>query len=289
MWFGLEQIRYLDAVSRLGSLGAASEELKRAKSAISKGLSNLEEQLGFELLDRSEYRLKITPKGTFFLQRAQELLISSKKLKELAKLIASDMELKVSISASELYPIDPLIMLLAKLRSNYPETEIEFRRETMSSLELLSDDIVNIAFTEQKLDSLEFESKALMNLELPIYLSSNHSFWDDSKASIESLRDIPNIVQASTIQTSNNASQHTGKKWRVNELDAKTKLIAAGLGWGRLPPHKSKDLEESGVIRRFTPANEPIKLTHYICHKRGRELGPVSKFIWNYFGEEQPS
>lgn len=62
MWT-LKQFNYLITIVETGGFIAASEKLFIAQSALSRQIKNLEEELGFEIFDRSEKKIKLTPAG----------------------------------------------------------------------------------------------------------------------------------------------------------------------------------------------------------------------------------
>ena len=64
----------LEAVDRLGSASAAAEELSLTQSAISRQLKSMEEQLGIELIQRSQMRLHLTPAAKEYVQVARTAL-----------------------------------------------------------------------------------------------------------------------------------------------------------------------------------------------------------------------
>ncbi|MDH0564254.1 LysR family transcriptional regulator [Acinetobacter courvalinii] len=62
MWT-LKQFNYLITIVETGGFIAASEKLFIAQSALSRQIKNLEEELGFEIFDRSEKKIKLTVAG----------------------------------------------------------------------------------------------------------------------------------------------------------------------------------------------------------------------------------
>ncbi|WP_170575857.1 LysR substrate-binding domain-containing protein [Ruegeria atlantica] len=64
----------LEAVDRLGSASAAAEELSLTQSAISRQLKAMEQQLGVDLIQRSQMRLHLTPVGQEYVQVARAAL-----------------------------------------------------------------------------------------------------------------------------------------------------------------------------------------------------------------------
>ncbi|SDX54396.1 DNA-binding transcriptional regulator, LysR family [Ruegeria halocynthiae] len=75
----------LEAVDRLGSASAAAAELSLTQSAISRQLKTMEDQLGVQLIERSQMRLHLTPAAKDYVQIArsavQELAQAALKLK----------------------------------------------------------------------------------------------------------------------------------------------------------------------------------------------------------------
>ncbi len=75
----------LEAVDRLGSASAAAEELSLTQSAISRQLKTVEDQLGVQLIERSQMRLHLTPAAKDYVQTArvslQDLAQAALKLK----------------------------------------------------------------------------------------------------------------------------------------------------------------------------------------------------------------
>ncbi len=64
----------LEAVDRLGSASAAAQELSLTQSAISRQLKAAEDQLGIELIERSQMRLRLTPAAKDYAETARASL-----------------------------------------------------------------------------------------------------------------------------------------------------------------------------------------------------------------------
>ncbi|MEH6818057.1 MAG: LysR family transcriptional regulator, partial [Pseudoalteromonas distincta] len=84
----LNQLIILDAIVQSASLSGAALKLHKTQPALTLAIKNLEEKIGFELLDRSKYRLQLTEKGRIFHREAQQLLHANDELAQLAKELA---------------------------------------------------------------------------------------------------------------------------------------------------------------------------------------------------------
>ena len=70
----LDAIRALDAVVRHGGFAQAAAALHRVQSTVSYQVGKLEAQLGVPLLDRTHYRVQLTPAGEALLAEGRRLL-----------------------------------------------------------------------------------------------------------------------------------------------------------------------------------------------------------------------
>lgn len=70
----IRHLRALDAVVRMGSFVAAAEALHLTSTALSLAIRELEEGVGFKVLERTTRRLRLTEAGSGYLARAQRVL-----------------------------------------------------------------------------------------------------------------------------------------------------------------------------------------------------------------------
>lgn len=70
----LKQFNYLITIVHEGSFTAASEKLFIAQSALSRQIKNLEQELGFEIFDRTQKRIKLTSAGQILYQNLKNHL-----------------------------------------------------------------------------------------------------------------------------------------------------------------------------------------------------------------------
>ena len=70
----LEQARYIVAVYRTGSITQAAKDLYLSQPNISNSLKNLEQELGFKILTRSQNGAQFTEKGLSLVRHCQSIL-----------------------------------------------------------------------------------------------------------------------------------------------------------------------------------------------------------------------
>ena len=70
----LRHIRTFIAITECGTLTAAARDLYKTQGAVSHDLTELERQLGLQLIDRSGQRIRLTPAGARLLPHARAML-----------------------------------------------------------------------------------------------------------------------------------------------------------------------------------------------------------------------
>lgn len=68
------------AVARTGSFTAAAKEIGITQSAITRGVADLERQIGYDLFHRTSRRVLLTDRGRIFVESAERLLIDARAL-----------------------------------------------------------------------------------------------------------------------------------------------------------------------------------------------------------------
>ena len=78
----LRLVRYFVAVAEERNITRAAERLHISQPALSAAVRQLEQQLGVDLLDRSDRVLGVTPAGTLLLEEGRALLASADRVFE---------------------------------------------------------------------------------------------------------------------------------------------------------------------------------------------------------------
>lgn len=70
----IKQLRYFTAVVQEGGFSGAAAKLHLSQPSLSKAIRTLEEQIGFQLLERTTKRVSLTESGSVFYGRALHIL-----------------------------------------------------------------------------------------------------------------------------------------------------------------------------------------------------------------------
>ena len=116
-------LQYFMAVARHENFTKAAEELHLTQPTLSRQLSDLEDELGVQLLVRGKRKTQLTEAGLIFKARAQEILSLTEKTKEqfakMDELVAGD----IYIGAGETQAMACVAKVLAPLRRSYPHIQ----------------------------------------------------------------------------------------------------------------------------------------------------------------------
>lgn len=279
----LSQLQVLKIIHEEGSFSKASEKLKKAKSALTYAISNLEDELGLHLVDRSGYRPQLTKYGLQLLEKSLPLIESFTELEKSAFSLSKNQELKIKISMVALFPLGRLTKALKELDQKFKETEVVFTTEVLSGEKLLLKkevDISIIAGVENKVD-LEFQK--ICDVGMPLVISSNHPLFEIKNITKEDLAKYPQIVVRSTYPDERSFGvMKEAKKWYVDDLNTKLGLILEGLGWGRLPEHMVNEYIQRQcleVINIKELSHDNIEI--YLARRKNEYHGIVSNYLWN--------
>src|SRR6201998_1644150 len=127
----LDQLRTFIAAVDEGSFSAASRKLLRAQSVVSEAISNLEDQIGVQLFDRSGRYPKLTPAGLAILGDARGIIPGGDLLKARAKGMSVGLEPELSVVIDVFYPIDAITQVAKEFREKYPGVSLRIYVEAL--------------------------------------------------------------------------------------------------------------------------------------------------------------
>lgn len=102
----LKQFQYFIKIVEEGGFTAASEKLFIAQSALSRQMKLLEEQIGFQLFDRTDKRAKLTAAGEVFYKKIKDNLLYLNEIIDLAKSVSEGKNRQIKIAHSSSIVMD---------------------------------------------------------------------------------------------------------------------------------------------------------------------------------------
>ncbi|MET0088236.1 MAG: hydrogen peroxide-inducible genes activator [Sedimenticola sp.] len=125
----LKQIQYALAIEQTLHFKKAAEACAVSQSALSTALSEMEKQLGFQLFERNNKQVLITPLGRLALQKARQIKL---QMDDLARLGEAHKEpLATTMSLGIIPTISPFLLpvVLPPLQAEYPALQLQISEE----------------------------------------------------------------------------------------------------------------------------------------------------------------
>jgi DNA-binding transcriptional LysR family regulator len=121
----IEQFSYLVEVARNQSFSIAAKKLHITQPSISLAITNLENELGMKLINRSRTGISLTKKGEDIVKKAQEILRTVEEIKNEANINNSKFSGKLSIGVIPSICMSLLPRTLNIFKNKYPGVDIE--------------------------------------------------------------------------------------------------------------------------------------------------------------------
>lgn len=127
----LKQLRYFEALARLGHFGQAADACAVSQPALSVQIKELEMRLGGPLFLREPRRVQLTHLGIEMLERARAILHSVDELEDLARAAQSSLQGQLRIGIIPTIAPYLLPAILDPLTRAFPDADLHIR-ETMT-------------------------------------------------------------------------------------------------------------------------------------------------------------
>lgn len=290
--FTLHALACFDAVVTEGSFQAAAAKLHRTHPTIYAAIKQLEEQLGFELLDRTGYRVALTEPGLAFHRRARALLEDAHGLERYSEQLALGEESELTIVIGDLCPVPQILGLLRQFFERSPNTRMHLHFEALSGpWERLFDEeadliIHHIDNSDQRLQFVELFSVHLIPVVAPGFLN----FPVSDKVTPSQMRQYPQCIIRDSARHSEPRDYFVmegAHSWTVADQLMKKELIVQGMGWGHMPSFLIEDELRKGHLLSLLGENyQGNSLDIVMARLRARSRGPVVERLWAFVKEQ---
>jgi DNA-binding transcriptional LysR family regulator len=283
----LDQLRAFIAAVDEGSFSAAARKLRRAQSAVSELISNLEGQIGVALFDRSERYPKLTAPGILLLADARSVIANIDLLKARAKGISGGLESELSVVVDVLFPFEAIAESAREFRDRYPRTPLRLYVEALGgAYQPVLDGRCSLGVVGSlPIAPNATSSERLQGVAMVMVASHDHPLG--KYASV-----IPKLELAKHVQlVLTDRSQLTAGRefgvmspltWRLSDLFAKHAFLLKGLGWGGMPIHAVQQDIEAGKLIKLQIEDLPddaLILSMSAVYLTAQPPGPAGRWL----------
>jgi len=247
-----DQLNAFIAAAETGSFSAAARRLKKAQSAISNAVINLEIEAGVELFDRSKRSPVLTEEGHTLLKSAYAIMESHADFIAKAMAMNAGEESHLCIAIEQNVSALPVVELLVEFEQIFPYIELELLDPGTSDVAtLLRSGRADLGLMMEQ----EHYPKGFMfrgighSRKLPV-CSKNHPLAALKQVSHSDLRSYRQLVPRSLDleDTSHEEQILSPKVWYAESPFVIAELLSAGLGWASLHESVVKEQLAQGSL-----------------------------------------
>lgn len=283
----LDQLRLFVCVVEQGSFSGAGRYLRRAQSAVSYGVANLERQLAVELFDRTGRRPVLTPTGRSLLRDARQVLARVGQLQHRAASVSAGLESDLSIAFDAIFPAGLLAEVCRAFQAEFPTVSLRLHSEVLEGVAtLVRDGTCHIGIATPVGTAIGgLRWRFLTHIALLPVVAADHAL-----AALSAPIPTPSVVDHVQIVISQRARASEGTDhsvlsaltWRVADAATKLELIRAGLGWGNLPEDLVRgDVSTGRLVRLVLEAwgDSPLMAPLSAIVREDESLGPAGRWL----------
>ncbi|RJX71485.1 LysR family transcriptional regulator [Vibrio sinensis] len=247
--FNLNQLETLVLCVECGSFSAAARKLRKAQSAVSTAIANLEIDTGIQIFDRSSRFPVLTDQGEQLYQRAVALVDYSQSIENMIHAFSSGIEGKISIAINPILLTPSFYQMIGEFYSRFPDTELNLYSE--------SNDNVAHSVVNHKADIgfMTFGNSLPKGIEvgmigyLPFSVAVHHThpLLNDSQLVFEQLKKHRQIILLD--ENSQYSTPLSPSITYVNSIESAIELLKLDSNWLLIPNHVINKYPEIRILK----------------------------------------
>lgn len=171
----VRHLRYFVAVAQERSFSRGAERLHMAQPPLSRQIQALEDELGVQLIDRSERPLKLTEAGRFFYEQALQMIGRMEQIRDATRQLGRSGRglFVIGCVASTLYGGMP--DLARRIRRMWPDLDLELKEmSSTQQVAALKEGRIDVGFGRVRLADPAIERITLREERLVLALPPDH-------------------------------------------------------------------------------------------------------------------
>lgn len=287
----IQQLEYFKVVAEMQHMTHAAERLNISQPALSKSISNIEQEIGVPLFDRQGRSISLNRYGKLFLESVDTILDEFQKAKEEIGGLVKPGYGVVALGFIHSLGMEVVPELLAHIPEKYPNMKFTLTQaSSYNLLKWLEEGNIDLCLS-QRIQSkiIDIQWEELWNEELYVIVPKNHRFANRESIRLEEIKDERfisikpgNALRKIVDYFLEQAGVTTNTTFAGEEMHTVAGFVGAGLGVSLIPDIKG--LKEYNVKK--------IRVSEPICERKigiawvgGRYLSPAATQFKNYLLE----
>lgn len=238
--------------AELGSFSAAARKMRKAQSAVSTAIANLEIDAGVQLFDRSGRNPVLTAEGRSLLPHAQGILMGNREFFAKASSLTNSIEGHLCIAFEQGISLRPLVKLLSDFSMLYPHVSLEILEpgpnDTATLLQEGRADLGLMIEQEECPDGFQFRGVGHSKL-VPV-CRADHPLASLKSVGYADLRAHRQLIprSRSLLHERHMGERKSAQVWYGESPYFIMELLRQGFGWAELPLSVVSDRLKSGQL-----------------------------------------
>ena len=288
--FDLRDLELFVAVADAGSIARAADRSHTVASAVSKRISDLEENFGTALLVRGAKGVELTAAGHALLVRARVLLHQARQLDDEMRRHASGARGYVRVFANISAIVEFLPGALASFAASHPDVHVHLEEHVSSVIAAaVADNSADFGIVSELPVIAGLATVPFRNDELVMVLQPEHALAKRESISFAEIAALPFIgLHAGSslhhLLTRASVEAGTALNWRmhVTSFDAACAMVAAGLGVSIVPRAATTPYIRS-LSLAAVPLNDAWAARQlFLCLRSTGELHSAARLLFDH-------
>lgn len=287
----LRHLRYFEAVARHLHVTRAAAELHIAQPALSKQISQLEQELGIALFDRVGRNVRLTEAGEALLPHARAVMAQVEAARtEMAERIGLRRG-RAAVGTPPTVGMQLLPPVLAAFNRQYPGIELRFHEAGVQTLlDLLETGLIDVAAVTLPVEDEHLTVVPLFSEEMVVAVWREHALTARETVAIADLHEEPWVLSPQNYELREatlHACQAAGFAPRVvldgGETDTLLRFVAAGIGVALVPRLAVQNTPDLVALR---VTDQDLTRTLGIVWRGDRVASPAARTLREFLVEQ---
>lgn len=205
----LNQLRFLVALKKYGTFSRVARELYISQPSVSVAIKELEEELGYPLLQRKKNGITFTEQGEVILERAVVIMNEVEKIQN-AVFYEEDIGGFISVGGTPHFCNSILLDVLMSLEIKYPKLSLKIEEgDSVTILKRIEKEEIDLGMVQlcdlnmeklyEKAEKKELQVKTLFQEEMCFVTGEHHPLYGKESVSVEELLQYPYVTYKNSI------------------------------------------------------------------------------------------
>lgn len=283
----LRHLRYFVAVAEELNFTKAAQRMCTVQPSLSQQIKDLEQEVGVQLLMRTNRKVELTAEGQAFLKEARLSLEHAEKAMIDARQIAQLSKEQLNIGFVPVAEMKVFPYIMPNIRAQFPELKIHFHSlMDVDQISAVRKGEIDIAFTRYVEESPDIESVQIFTEPLALIVPKNSPVAEQRHISIKNMNNQDFII--SDEHSSPELYRIIQDFFKQNKLNVNlvqhstnillnVNLVGMGVGWSLVPSYVIPLLGDKIVVKSTVEPLPTIGL--YASYRKDRKNDAIELIL----------